>query len=127
MLAMNSAFLGADAVDAWLRDPARAAAPMRRFHRGVRHGLRHFSWFIYRMTNPSIRDLLMGPSNALRMEEALLSILAGDLFRGTPIGWSLGAFKAVYYLSNLLRPWRSLMAWRRRKAAIRETPGESTA
>ena len=48
-LAMNSAFAGAEVVDTWLRDP-RAAQPLaKHFDRSVRHGIRYFSWFIYRM------------------------------------------------------------------------------
>lgn len=120
MLAMNSAFLACDAIDTHLRDPAAAAPKLRAFERGVRHGVRNFSWFIYRMTNPTIRNLFMQPRNSLRMQEALISLLAGDLFRGTPIHWSLRAFKAVYYMSGLRTPLRSVDAWLRRKRIIRE-------
>jgi len=127
MLAMNSAFLGAEAVDASLRDPATADAALRSFDENVRTGVKQFSWFIFRMTNPTIRDLFMGPQNLLRMEEALLSLLSGDLFRGTPIQWSLGVFKCVYYLNNLAHPWRTFNAWRGRKRAIRERQDESPA
>jgi hypothetical protein len=127
MLAMNSAFVGADAVDASLRGPATADAALRRFDQDVRSGVKEFSWFIFRMTNPTIRDLFMGPRNMLRMEEALLSLLAGDLFRGTPIHWSLRAFKCVYYLSNLAHPWRTFKAWRARRRAIRDRQDESPA
>ena len=120
MLAMNSAFQGADVVDASLRDPARAPALLRRFDRSVRSGVDNFSWFIYRMTHPSIRGMFMGPSNRLRMQEAVLSLLAGDLFRGTPIHWSLRAFKSIYYFLNLLHPHRTLAAWRQRRRALGE-------
>jgi flavin-dependent dehydrogenase len=127
MLAMNSAFLGADAVDASLRDPVRAPALLRKFNRSVRSGVSSFSWFIYRMTHPSIRDMFMCPSNRLRMQEAVLSLLAGDLFRGTPIHWSLRAFKGAYYLVNLAHPRRSFTAWRHRRRTLQErlaqTPG----
>jgi len=127
MLAMNSAFLGAEAVDASLRDPATADAALRRFDENVRTAVKEFSWFIFRMTNPTIRDLFMGAQNLLRMEEALLSLLSGDLFRGTPIHWSLRAFKCLYYLKNLAHPWRSFNAWRRRRRVIRERLTESAA
>jgi flavin-dependent dehydrogenase len=120
MLAMNSAVLGADAVHAWLRDPAAAAPWLRRFERSVHHGLKQFSWFVYRMTAPAMRRLLMAPRNYLRMEEAVLSLLAGDLFRGTPIYRSLAAFKLMYYLMSLTSPKASLSAWRRRKRLIRD-------
>jgi flavin-dependent dehydrogenase len=120
MLAMNSAFQGADVVDASLRDPAQAPALLRKFDRSVRSGVDNFSWFIYRMTHPTIRDLFMKPGNPLRMEEAVLSLLAGDLFRGTPIHWSLRAFKGLYYWVNLLHPHRTLAAWRHRRRTLRE-------
>ena len=126
MLAMNSAFKGADVVDASLRDPARARALLRRFDSSVRSGVDNFSWFIYRMTHPSIRSMFMGPSNHLRMQEAVLSLLAGDLFRNTPIHWSLRAFKATYYCINLLHPRRTLLAWRHRRRTLRERLAEST-
>ena len=126
-LAMNSAFLAADVVDESLRHPAKAAAARRRFERAIRHGLEHFSWFIYRITSPTMRELLMAPQNHLRMQEALLSLLAGDLFRGTPIHWSVRAFKGAYYLMNLAHPRRSFAAWRHRRRTLREglaeTPG----
>ncbi len=120
MLAMNGAFLAADAIDTYLKNPAKAAPMMRQLERDVRHGIRSFSWFIYRMTNPSIRELFMNPRNYLRMQEALISLLAGDLFRGTPIYASLRAFKGVYYLTCILSPLRSLRAWVRRKRVIRD-------
>src|SRR5262249_4220187 len=80
-LAMNSARLGAETVDGALRDPARRAVLERRLDRTVRRGISSFSWFIYRMTSPAIRDLLMNPRNPFRVQEALLSLLAGDVFR----------------------------------------------
>ncbi|MEO8630056.1 MAG: tryptophan 7-halogenase, partial [Betaproteobacteria bacterium] len=119
-LAMNSAFLGADVVDAWLRDPASARPLMKRFDREIRHGIQTFSWFIYRMTSPAMRKLFMGPRNHLRMQEALLSLLAGDLFRGTPIYWSLRAFKGVYYVTSLIYLRRCVQAWVRRRRALRD-------
>ena len=118
--ARSSAFLGAEVVDASLRDPARAPALLRKFDRDVRSGVDNFSSFIYRMTHSTVRGLFMGPHNVLRMQEAVLSLLAGDLFRGTPIHWSLRAFKSLYYRINLLQPRRTLLAWRQRKRTLRE-------
>ena len=117
-LAMHSAFLGAEVVEHSLQASAQAAMSRRKFERSVRHGLRSFSWFIYRMTSPAMRKLFMGPRNHLRMQEALLSLLAGDLFRGTPIYRSLAFFKAVYFLACAAEPFRSLSAWRRRRAMM---------
>ncbi len=47
----------------------------------MRHGPKHFSWFIYRVTNPTMREMFLEPRNVLRMKEALLSLLGGRYFR----------------------------------------------
>ena len=120
MLAMNGAFAAADAVDTWLRTPEQAEVAMARFERIMQHGPREFSWFIYRVTNPTMRDLFMGPRNMLRMKEALLSVLAGDIFGKTPIWPSLFAFKLVYYTASALHPRRTWEALQRRRRNIRE-------
>jgi flavin-dependent dehydrogenase len=119
LLGMNSAFHAVDAVETCLRDPARAAAALAHFEATVRSGVRDFSWFIYRMTTPAIESLFMQPSNKMRMQEAIISLLAGDLFRGTPIHRSLRAFKVVYYLWSLLNPKAALEGWRRRRRSVR--------
>jgi flavin-dependent dehydrogenase len=124
-LAMNGAFLGAEVVDTWLRDPRAARPLMKAFDRKIRHGISSFSWFIYRMTSPAMRRLFMNPRNALRMQEALLSLLAGDLFRKTPIYWSLRAFKGVYYITTLMNWRQCLTGWRRRKSIVADAQESS--
>jgi flavin-dependent dehydrogenase len=119
MLAMNSSFVGADTVDTCLRQPAKAAAALQHFDKVMKHGPKEFSWFIYRVTNPTMRDLFMSPSNIFRVKEALLSVLAGDIFGKTPIWRSLWAFKSIYYLASLTNLKRTIMAWQRRKLNIR--------
>lgn len=119
MLAMNSAFVGAETVDTCLKQPQHAARALKKFDRVMKHGPREFSWFIYRVTNPTMRDLLMAPRNVFRVKEALLSVLAGDIFGKTPIWRSLMLFKTIYYLNAAYHFKRSLAAWKRRKSNIR--------
>ena len=119
MLAMNSAFIGADTVDTCLKHPERAQAALRAFDHTMRAGPKEFSWFIYRVTNPTMRELFMGPRNILRMQEALLSVLAGDIFGKTPIKGPLFAFKTLYYTLSILNIKRTWMAWKARKRNIR--------
>jgi flavin-dependent dehydrogenase len=119
-LAMQNAFDGVEVVAKALDAPAAYPGALRQFERRMRHGPRQFSWFIQRMTNPVMRDLLMHPRNPLRMQEAVLSLLAGDLYGKTPIWKSLAAFKAVYYLASLFALPRSLRAWRARRELIRD-------
>ena len=119
MLAMKSAFAGCDAIEACLRAPSRARAALREFDRLTRHGPKQFSWFIYRVTTPTMREMFMRPRNTLRMKEALLSLLAGDIYGSTPIWRSLRAFKLVYGLLSMLHPRRSARARRLRRLNIR--------
>lgn len=119
--AMRSAFGAAELVAVELDQPQRAAAARQRYDTLVQKGPKEFSWFIYRMTNPAMRELFMHPRNPLRMKEALLSLLAGDIHGGAPIWLSLSAFKAIYYLTcigNAPRAWR---AWRERHRNIEQT------
>ncbi len=118
LLAMNSAFVGAEVVDTILRRPAAAPAARARFDEVMKHGPREFSWFIYRITTPTMRDLLMAPNNRWRTKEALLSLLAGDIFGSTPIWGALRKFKAIYYVAATLNLSRSLLAWRTRRRNI---------
>jgi flavin-dependent dehydrogenase len=119
-LAMVSAFKAVDVVAATLDRPRAAAAARRRFEAHMAKGPREFSWFIFRMTNPAMRALFMSPRNVLRAKEAVLSMLAGDIFGRTPIQPSLRFFKVVYYV-NSLRDWRTTWrAWRARHRNIRD-------
>ena len=122
--AMNSAVLGAETVDGALRDPVRRRHLERRLDRTVRRGLASFSWFIYRMTSPAIRDLLMSPRNTFRVQEALLSLLAGDVFRSRTVQFRLLFFKAVYYVKGLASLRASLATWRHRRKAARDADRE---
>ncbi len=118
-LAMCNAVAGADAIDSCLKDPGRKLAAMKRFDRLMRRGPKEFSWFIYRITNPIMRDFFMGPRNVFRVQEALLSVLAGDVYGKTPIWRSIFIFKLMYYGANILQPRRAFMAWRQRRFNIR--------
>lgn len=122
LLAMQSGFMAAETIDQCLKTPAKAPAALRRFDKMMRLGPREFSWFIYRVTNPTMRDLFMGPRNIFRVKEALLSLLAGDIFGKTPIWPSLGVLKLIYYVSSMRHFRRSFKAWKARRALVRSLP-----
>jgi hypothetical protein len=124
LMAMVNGIAAAEALDTSLRRPDQYAAAMKEFDRVVRHGPKEYSWFIYRITNPTMRDLFMAPRNDLRMKEAMLGLLAGDIYGETPIWKSLRAFKGIYYVFSALNLKRSLRALRRRTANIRPTEPE---
>lgn len=119
MLAMQSAFVGADTVDICLRNPQQASAALRKFDKSMRNGPKEFSWFIYRVTNPVLRNMFMGPRNIFRVKEALLSVLAGDVFGKTPIRIPILVFKGIYYIASLFNFRRTLNALHMRKQNIR--------
>lgn len=119
-LAMSSGKTAGVTIDRCLREPARAAIHTARYEREVRQGLNRFSWFIFRVTNPIMRDLLMHPRNVFGMVDGLLSLFAGDVsgaHRG--VTTRVAAFKLVYWAHNLLQPRRALMARRARMNQIR--------
>jgi flavin-dependent dehydrogenase len=121
-LAMHSAFESAKAVDLWLHGDLKAAEKaFRRFEHTMVHGPKMFSWFIYRITSPAIRRLFMQPRNIWRMQEALLSILAGDIFRNTPVYPRLLGFKVIYYCSCLTVWPQALKTWATRRRNHRAT------
>ncbi len=119
-LAMKSAFVGAEAVRVCLREPAKAQKALDDFDRHMRKGPNIFTWFIYRVTNPAMRELFLHPQNVLRAKEGIMSVLAGDIFSNPKIWPSVYVFKGVYYLSSLFNPLRTLRAWQRRKFNIRD-------
>ena len=127
-LAMASAFQAVDVVATTLDEPRRAAAARRRFEAHMRKGPQVFSWFIYRMTNPAMRELFMYPIERSRAKSAVVSMLAGDVFTGGVKRWWLAVFKGLYYAGSIAAAGRSWRAWQARQGNIRDVgviPGES--
>jgi flavin-dependent dehydrogenase len=129
LLGMNSAFVASVAVDHHLKGEFKLAEKQFRYlEKVLKRGPKMFSWFIYRITSPAIRKIFMHPRNLWRMQEALLSILAGDLFRDTPVGPRMLGFKLIYYISclSILPQAVRTFFWRRKNikealAAVNET------
>lgn len=119
-LAMSSGRLGAEVVDSCLRNPYTSDQRLKRFERTIRGRLRSISWFIYRFTSPIFRRMFMQPSNRFRVQEAVISLLAGDLLGHTPMRARLFLFKSIYYAIALSRWRENLDAYllRRRNAAL---------
>lgn len=116
--ALYGAVSGAETVDGILREPKTAEKRLARYEKSARRGLKTFSWFIYRITTPAMRDLIIYPNNRFRIKEGVISLLAGDLFRNTPIASKLAMFKFIYYLKTLFDPLNSYAALKRRRQNI---------
>jgi len=72
-----------------------------------------------------LRTMLLTARNPFRLQEALLSLMAGDIFRPSPIHARLLVFKALYFLSSLRTFKASFLAWRKRRAGVRAAASET--
>ena len=120
-LAMQSAERAAEVVAECLRTPRREAALQRGYARFVRRGLDQLSWFIYRFNSPAMARLFAHPRDVLQVEQAMVSMLAGDVFDSRRVWWRLQLFKLIY-LGTWLSLWRRSLRHsrtRRRQVGIR--------
>ncbi|MGH7051346.1 MAG: NAD(P)/FAD-dependent oxidoreductase [Acetobacteraceae bacterium] len=113
-LAMMTAFWGADAVEACLINPARSKRILGRYDAATRKALGSFTWFIYRIREPAMRNLFMSPRNWFRIEEAVLALLAGDIFVGRSVRARLYMFRIIYYITRLTHLRHRIPARRKR-------------
>lgn len=95
LLAMRSAYRGANVARAWLRDPLEGARVAVRAERRTQREMRRIAWLIYRINTPVLRMLFLNPRNILRMRDAIISLLAGDFAAGWHVMVPFGAFKAI--------------------------------
>jgi flavin-dependent dehydrogenase len=119
-LAMHGAFAGADAVETCLDHPRRARRALNAYDTDARRGLRVFSWFIYRIMAPGLRNIFMNPDNRFQLRDALLSVLAGNTVLRARLALRLIALKALYYVFSAGDLRASWTAWRKRGQARRE-------
>jgi flavin-dependent dehydrogenase len=120
-LAMDGAERAAKLVDAALREPQRERALLRRLERRQRKGMARFAFFIHRFNAPVMRQMLRSPRNTWQLEQAVISMLAGDLFDTPKVLWRLKLFKLVYAILYL-RDWRRSRAERRDRLAQSRAP-----
>ncbi len=125
-LAMRSASEAAAMVDAALRQPAREKALQRAMQRRFDAGLDEFKWFIYRFTSPVMKHLFAHPNNVLGIENAVISLLAGDVYAAKPVLRRLRLFRVIYTLTALRLAPRAWSAWRRRRRQLAIELGDDT-
>jgi hypothetical protein len=75
-----------------------------------------FSFFIYRFNGPILREMFRHPSNRWQLEQAVISMLAGDLFDTPQVLRRLRLFRLVYSIWAL-RHWRRWSAEHRYRLA----------
>jgi flavin-dependent dehydrogenase len=103
LLAMSSAERAAHVVNVVLDHPARAAAHLRRYQKDLDRAIARISWFVVRFNTPVLRYLFMVPGNPFGVKKAVISVLAGDFYRGGLLGLRLNLFKLIYAVSRLKR------------------------
>ncbi len=117
-LGMNSAEQAAQVVDGALREPSRERALQRDMDTRLRRGLKHFQWFIYRFTTPVMRHLFNHPRNIWQVEQAVISLLAGDVFDNNEVLKRLRLFRLVYTLTAVRMAPLALAGWLRRRRQV---------
>ena len=119
-LAMHGAELSIPVAEAWLSGSRIAyLRACRQYRRQVQRGISNFSWFIYRFTTPVMRDLMSNPRNVFRVVQAVISMLAGDVYTNRGVSRRLLVFKTIYSMSWLFN-WRVSYHYRKsRLAAVR--------
>ena len=125
-LGMNSAEHAVQVVDGTLRDPARERALQKAMDRRLRRGLKHFSWFIHRFTTPVMQRLFAQPRNVLQIEQAVISMLAGDVFDNRAVLRRLRLFRLLYAFNAVQLAPQAFRGWLRRRRQVSEQFGGDT-
>ena len=120
-LGMNSAEHAATVVDGALREPARERALQQTMDKRLRRGLKHFSWFIHRFTTPVMQRIFSAPRNDWQIEQAVISMLAGDVFDNAAVRRRLYAFRLLYAANAVAIAPRALRGWLARRRQVRES------
>ena len=120
-LAMDSARQAADVVETALREPARESALQAAMQARLHRGLRHFTWFIHRFNTPVMRRLFSAPRNDWQLEQAVISMLAGDVFDNAAVRRRLHVFRLIYALNAVAIAPRALRGWIQRRRQARSS------
>jgi flavin-dependent dehydrogenase len=124
-LAMSGAEQAVDVVDGALRQPADEKALLRKLERRQRAGMARISFFMYRFNDPVMQQMFRHPRNTWKVEQGVISMLAGDLFDTPRVLWRLKLFKLIYVLCVLRdwQRWRSERKYRLAQARSQFTGG----
>jgi hypothetical protein len=101
LLAMIAGERGADVASIWLDNPRAGQAKARQAEAELRAMMDGISWLIYRIHNPIMRFMFMSPSNAFRMRDGIITMLAGDLAIGWRARLPVLALKCAFHILSL--------------------------
>jgi flavin-dependent dehydrogenase len=117
-IAMSGAVDAAETIEACLMNPENSQKLLKQYKSKIDDALKTFSWLIHRFNSPVIHKLFMAPGNNFRIQEGIISLLAGDLYRDTPVKSRLFMFKIIYYIMCVFHFPATLASYRRRKRNI---------
>lgn len=121
LLAMSAAERAARTVNDILDRPAKAAAYQRRYQREVDHAIKRVSWFVVRFNTLTMMNLFMAPRNPFGVKNAVISLLAGEFYRGGTLAARLWLFRSIYTISR----WLNRGADKRREERLKALPSLS--
>jgi flavin-dependent dehydrogenase len=126
-LAMHSAERASQIVDAILQGSGNERALQKDYIREHADGIRRFSWFIFRFTSPAMDWLFANPRNVWGVEQAMISMLGGDVFDNEPAHRRLIVFRMIYFLRSCGTIKQSIAsAFARRRQVRAEFKGGTT-
>jgi flavin-dependent dehydrogenase len=124
-LAMSGAEQAAQVVDTALHEPDRETRLLRKLEKRQRGGMARFAFFIYRFNGPIMDRIFRQPRNIWKIEQGVISMLAGDLFDSPLVLRRLRGFRIVYAITALrhFMRWRTEHRYRMEQARLQFTGG----
>lgn len=115
-LAMCGACESVEPAKAWLAGEKTVFTRLaKHYQRTMASRIAAFSWFIYRFATPTMLGLFRNPRNDWQVEQAVISMLAGDGDGSADIRQRIRVFRTIYYLSWIRHLPRSIRSWWRRR------------
>ncbi len=104
-LAMSSASDIVDVAERWLeQDLVGYRKSVKRYQGRVNRAVSTFAWFIYRFMTPGMVNLFQNSRNTFQLEQAVTSMLAGDVYSSRGVRWRLNIFKVIYAIAQMTAP-----------------------
>jgi flavin-dependent dehydrogenase len=97
-LALSSAREAAETVQEIFDDPLSRSARLERYEWTISRRLKFVSWFIYNINDPAFRHLMVNPRNIFGIEQAVISLLAGDFRKDLRLRARIALFKLIRYM-----------------------------
>ncbi|MCD6035169.1 MAG: NAD(P)/FAD-dependent oxidoreductase [Rickettsiales bacterium] len=102
LFAMTSGTKASELIHTALQHPQKRERVFAAFRNETDRTMKRVSWFIYHINCPVFRDMMVHPRNILKLENAVISLLAGDFREKFSLSWPLLLFKGIYTMKKRL-------------------------